>query len=145
MVTTTVYQFTITSPTVLTYSGITDTGSSDFEGKLTNSVDINNSIAIGNDVNASKANTVTIGNSSITDNYFTGNLISGKIKTTQITAALTDNTPTDAEIDTATGLTPSTAGSGWQCTIKDNNGSGLLYKVESDGTDWYYIALTKAL
>jgi hypothetical protein len=67
------------------------------------------------------------------------------IKTTQFTAALTDNTPTDSEIDTATGLTPSTVGAGWQCTIKDNNGSGLLYKIESDGTDWYYIALTKAL
>ena len=71
--------------------------------------------------------------------------IVGRIKTTQLTAALTDNTPTDAEIDTATSLTPSTAGAGWQATIKDNNGSGLLYKIESDGTDWYYTALTKAL
>jgi hypothetical protein len=61
----------------------------------------------------------------------------GHILSAQISAALTDNTPTDAEIDTATGLTPSTAGAGYQVTIKDNNGTGLLYKVESDGTDWY--------
>ncbi len=104
-----------------------------------------NEIVVGFSAYGNGSNTVTIGNSSITDNYFNGNLISGKIKTTQITAALTDNTPTDAEIDAATSLTPSTAGAGWQCTIKDNNGSGLLYKIESDGTDWYYIALTKAL
>ena len=71
--------------------------------------------------------------------------ISGQLKTLQISAALTDNTPTDAEIDTATGLTPITAGAGYQVTIKDNNGTGLLYKVESDGTDWYYIVMTKAL
>ena len=72
-------------------------------------------------------------------------IISGQIKTLQISAALTDNTPTDAEIDTATGLTPATAGAGYQVTIKDNNGTGLLYKIESDGTDWYYTVMTKAI
>lgn len=69
----------------------------------------------------------------------------GQVKTTQLTAALTDSAPTDAEIDTATGLTPSTATSGYQVTIKDSDGTGLLYKIESDGTDWYYTAMTKAL
>lgn len=63
----------------------------------------------------------------------------------QLTGALTDGAPTDAEIDTITGLTPATAGAGWQCTIKDNNGSGLLYRVESNGTDWFYTAMVKAL
>ena len=81
----------------------------------------------------------------MTNHYFTGKINADKLKITQITAALTDNTPTDSEIDTATGLTPSTAGAGWQCTIKDNDGSGLLYKIESDGTNWYYSAMTKAL
>ena len=63
----------------------------------------------------------------------------------QITAALTDNTPSDSEIDTATGLTPATAGIGYRVTIKDNNGSGLIYLIESDGTSWFYEALTAAV
>lgn len=64
---------------------------------------------------------------------------------TQISASLTDGTPTDAEIDSATGSTPSGVGAGYMVTIKDSDGTGLLYKIESDGTDWYYIAMTKAL
>jgi len=69
---------------------------------------------------------------------------SGNLSPRLITAALTDDSPTDAEIDEATGLTPATAKAGWQCTIKDSNGSGLLYKVESDGTYWFYSKMTKA-
>lgn len=61
-----------------------------------------------------------------------------------IIAALTDDTPTDAEIDAATGLTPATAGPGYMTLISDSDGSGLLYRIFSDGTDWYYEALTKA-
>ena len=68
-----------------------------------------------------------------------------KLKTIQISAALTDGAPTNAEINTATGTTPATVGAGWQCTIKDNNGSGLLYKIESDGTNWFYIIMMQAL
>jgi hypothetical protein len=68
-----------------------------------------------------------------------------KIKTTQISAALTDGTPTDTEIDTATGLTPATAGAGWECWIKDNNGSGLVYRIYSDGSGWYWFVTTLAL
>ena len=64
---------------------------------------------------------------------------------TQISASLTDGAPTAAEINTATGLTPSTAGAGYHRIIKDNNGTGLLYYIESDGTYWYYLVLTKAL
>lgn len=62
----------------------------------------------------------------------------------QLSAELTDNTPTDTEIDTATGLTPATAGTGWKCVIKDTNGSGLLYLIESDGTNWQYTKLAIA-
>ena len=69
----------------------------------------------------------------------------GNIKSGQLTGALTDGLPTAAEINTITGFTPATATAGYQVTIKDSNGTGLLYKVESDGTDWYYTALTKAL
>lgn len=74
-----------------------------------------------------------------------GNVIASKLKTTQISAALTDGTPTDAEIDTATGLTPATAGAGWECWIKDNNGSGLVYRIVSDGSGWYWFVATLAL
>ena len=65
-------------------------------------------------------------------------------KTTQISASLTDGAPTDAEIDSATGLTPATAGAGYKVTIKDSDGSGSLYYVESDGTNWFYYELTQA-
>jgi len=71
--------------------------------------------------------------------------INARIIIPQISAALTDGIPTDTEIDTATGLTPATAGAGFKVTIKDNNGSRLLYLIESDGTDWYWIVMTKAL
>ena len=64
---------------------------------------------------------------------------------TQLSGSLTDGTPTDAEIDATTGTTPAGVGAGWQTTIKDSDGTGLLYKVESDGTDWFYIAMIKAL
>lgn len=64
---------------------------------------------------------------------------------TQISAALTDGVPTAAEINAATALTPATAGAGYHRIIKDNNGTGLLYYIESDGTYWYYTVMTKAL
>ena len=63
---------------------------------------------------------------------------------TQISASLTDGAPTAAEINTATGLTPASAGAGYHRTIKDNNGTGLIYRIESDGTYWYYTVMVKA-
>ncbi len=62
-----------------------------------------------------------------------------------ISAALTDGAPTDAQIDTATGATPSSAGSGWKRLILDSNGTELMYIIISDGTNWQYTAMTKAL
>lgn len=67
-----VYQFTITSSTVLTLVEITSQGSADFTGKLTNSLDISNSIAIGNDVNNTKSNQVILGPSGITETLLQG-------------------------------------------------------------------------
>ena len=99
-----------------------------------------NSIAIGNSAISTKNNQTVIGNATTTRFEPQGKLVMA-----QITAALTDGAPTDAEIDAATGLVPATAGAGWQCTIKDSDGTGLLYKIESDGTDWFYTAMTKAL
>jgi len=62
-----------------------------------------------------------------------------------MTGSLTDGTPTDAEIDAIVGDTPANMGAGWQVTILDNDGSGLMYRIESDGTSWGYQALTIAL
>ena len=63
----------------------------------------------------------------------------------QLTGALTDGAPTDAELDSVTGLTPATAGAGWSATIRDTDGSVLLYRVESNGTNWQYQVLAIAL
>lgn len=57
---------------------------------------------------------------------------------------LTDDTPSDAEIDAVTGLTPVIAKAGYKCTILDTNGSGCLYFVQSDGTNWQYVKMTIA-
>ena len=59
--------------------------------------------------------------------------------------SLTDGAPTDAQIDSATGTTPATAGEGRQYIIEDSDGSGLIYIIISDGTNWQYTAMTKAL
>jgi len=80
------------------------------------------------------------------DNYLNGDLeVTGGITQTQLTGALTDGAPTDAQIDTATGSTPAGVGAGWAATIKDSDGSGLLYRIESDGTVWQYSVMTIAL
>jgi hypothetical protein len=63
----------------------------------------------------------------------------------QISGSLTDGTPTAAQLNAVIGLTAIQAGKGYQVTVKDSDGTGLLYKVESDGTDWHYIVMTKAL
>jgi hypothetical protein len=64
---------------------------------------------------------------------------------TQYTGALTDGAPTAAQITSAVGLSPSVAGAGFSCTIRDTNGTGLLYRAESDGTYWFYTAMIKAI
>lgn len=68
-------------------------------------------------------------------------------KSTQYASgALTDGAPTAAQLNTATGNTPANARtSGTSYIVKDSDGTALLYKVESDGTSWYYTTMTKAL
>jgi hypothetical protein len=66
-------------------------------------------------------------------------------KQPQLTGSLTDSAPTDAEIDAITGTTPAVVGAGWTVTILDSDGTGLLYRIESDGTYWDYQLLTRAL
>lgn len=71
--------------------------------------------------------------------------VNGQIKTTQLTGALTDGAPTAAQINTATGLTPSTAGAGYTAIIHDTDGSQLDYRIYSNGTTWSYWVGTTAL
>jgi len=66
------------------------------------------------------------------------------IKVHQYSGSLTDGSPTASEITTITGFGP-LQGAGTQVTIKDTDGTGLLYKIESDGTSWYYTVMTAAL
>ena len=60
------------------------------------------------------------------------------------TGSLTDGAPTDAELDSAIGSTPSEVGAGWKCVVTDTDGTALSYLVMSDGTNWQYAALTIA-
>jgi len=71
-------------------------------------------------------------------------LKAGAFKAVQLTGSLTDGAPTDAQIDTITGSTPAGVGAGWSVTILDSDGSGLLYRIESDGTNWQYQVLAIA-
>lgn len=56
----------------------------------------------------------------------------------------TDDTPTKLELDTMLG-TADTVEMGTQYLIKSLSGSGLLFLVATDGSDWSYVALTKAV
>ena len=93
--------------------------------------------------NPGTGNPLSITKSTSTPVYFI--TPDGYIKSALITAALTDGAPTYAELDAAIGITPAAATSGFKVTIKDSTGTGLLYKVESDGTNWYYTTMTLAL
>jgi hypothetical protein len=63
----------------------------------------------------------------------------------QYSGALTDGAPTDAELDAAIGSTPAAVGAGWRATVIDTTVSSLVYLVVSDGTTWWYTALTAAV
>lgn len=54
------------------------------------------------------------------------------------------NPPTDAELDAAYG-TPAAVGSGFTSILDDNGAGSDVYTVASDGTNWWYTPLTKAL
>jgi hypothetical protein len=79
------------------------------------------------------------GNDSINGNVY----ISKAIIQNQLSGTTT-YTLTTAEINTITGLTPSTAGAGYQVSITSTDHVGVLFRVESDGTRWYAATLTQA-
>lgn len=71
------------------------------------------------------------------------NLASGvNLKIT--TGNVHDTTPTKAQITTEFGA-PATVGAGFVGVINDAAGSTNFYFVASDGTEWFWTKMTKAL
>lgn len=60
-----------------------------------------------------------------------------------ISTADTANPPTDAELDSALG-TPAACGPGYVALLDDAGAHANAYLILSDGTAWWYAALTKA-
>lgn len=56
----------------------------------------------------------------------------------------TANPPSDAELDTAFG-TPAEVGNGFIGLLDDNDADANVYLCVSNGTSWWYVALTKAV
>ena len=87
-----------------------------------------------------------LGGDSKATSYVTLNALAAVVDTAfshNITAALTDTTPTAAEIAAAVGVTV-LAAKGRHYAIQDSDGTGLMYIVWSDGTTWFFEALTAA-
>lgn len=68
-----------------------------------------------------------------------------RIKVYQRAYSLTDGAPSDAQIDAATGLTPATAGAGYEITLMDTDGTLGIYLIRTNGYYWYYVELSRAL
>ena len=71
-------------------------------------------------------------------------IVTGDITQKVWSGAMTDTAPTDAELDAITSSTPAGVGSGWTAIMVDSDGAGGVYRIVSDGTNWYYIQLTVA-
>jgi hypothetical protein len=131
----TVYLFTVTSTTVLTLSTVTSTGSADFTGILSNPSDIENSVAVGANANASTKNQVVLGNSSMTEvQAGAGGVANVLARSTQVT------TPTAGFASMEEGVTEelitlSTSGtttdSTWKILPANSEILSIAYKVET--------------
>jgi len=64
------------------------------------------------------------------------------IKTTLLSGALT-NPPTAAELISLIGVC-ATLGSGYEVNVYDS-ANAIMYNINTDGTDWFYVAKTKAV
>jgi len=87
------------------------------------------------------------GSGGIQNEYATVNgdlIVTGDITQKVWSGAMTDTAPTDAELDAITSSTPAGVGSGWTAIMVDSDGAGGVYRIVSDGTNWYYIQLTVA-
>jgi hypothetical protein len=69
--------------------------------------------------------------------------VNSKLDTTASVANVS-NPPTDAELDAEFG-TPATVGAGFIAILDDAGAGANVYLVASDGTNWWYEALTKAV
>jgi hypothetical protein len=67
---------------------------------------------------------------------------SDKLKMLPFSTANTSNPPTQAEMVSAYGSAAS-AGAGRVILLDDNGGNANDYLVVSNGTSWWYVALTK--
>jgi len=82
--------------------------------------------------------------SNYTSNYTTRSLVDKGYSDSYFTGALTDGAPTNAEIVAILG-TAATNGAGYKAVIKDSDGSGLIYSITCDGTNYYYVVGTQAV
>jgi hypothetical protein len=112
---------------------------------VNSSTDVN-SIIIGTTVVGNGSNTLVLGNDDITDIYCSKSstaIINAKAtKTTLLSGALT-NPPTAAELISLIGVC-ATLGSGYEVNVYDS-ANAIMYNVNTDGTDWFYVAKTKAV
>lgn len=89
-------------------------------------------------------NTTTIDSTLTVDG---GGSFSGGVNIDQLlglgtySGSLTDGAPTDAELQTAIGVSAATAGDGAMCKVEDTDGTGGHYIVVSNGTAWGEIQL----
>lgn len=107
-----------------------------------------NAIEIQGLTDSGQGLTVTKDGAPITYNFPAENIININdiaVMRAELSGSLTDGSPTDAQIDVIVGTTPALKGAGYKVTIKDTDGTGRLYFIESDGTDWYWVVFTKAL
>lgn len=72
------------------------------------------------------------------------NTIIGPLGPQKLDVSDVSNPPTDAELDSAFG-TPATVGSGFTAFVDDNNADTAVYFVFTNGTSWWYTAMTKAV
>jgi hypothetical protein len=63
---------------------------------------------------------------------------------TKVSTANTANPPTAAQL-TAAFTSPTTVGVGFHAMVDDNNAHANVYSIWSDGTNWWYATLTKAV
>jgi hypothetical protein len=89
----------------------------------------------------SDANLIQLATNAVTIN---GRAISTLGIVTQIDTTNVSNPPTDAELDSIF-TSPASKGAGWVGIVDDNNAGLNYYIISSDGTNWWYTLMTKAV
>jgi hypothetical protein len=97
-------------------------------------------IDVGTAANDGTGQTLRAAFTRINDNYDVM-YADGTLKVLVCTGTLDDTTPTIAQINTVTGLTPATADTG--CVYILKNTTVTAYYCTSDGTNWHVVKMTK--